>query len=323
MKHPMLANWIEFERVSQNEYIVTDLLTDTRLRTDAHTAWFVRRLNGRRDPYRIDRKKSKAEVDALLAELENNNIIRERRFVCKSLLQLLVTVWQPRMTARLRTVSVVANILLMILWLPLLLFSLYYYFTSSHDSEMVLMLPGMGIGALLGLTLHELSHLFACVAYGGRAFDVGVMLYFFIPGAYVLMSDTDIKKRMQRVQVKAAGIEMNFLLTAVFLILAAWTGDFYGLLVGAAFQNAFLAFLNMTLIGGFDGAGVISELCGCDDLMDRVKKVTGGRKKRKRLCRDGFSGIATVAFCYILRFAQCAFPVLLLLNVTGGILWFM
>ena len=91
----------------------------------------------------------------------------------------------------------------------------------------------------------------------------------------------------------------------------------------AAFQNAFLAFLNMTLIGGFDGAGVISELFGCDDLMDRVKKVTGGRKKRKRLCRDGFSGIATVAFCYILRFAQCAFPVLLLLNVTGGILWFM
>ena len=55
---------------------------------------------------------------------------------------------------------------------------------------------GSIFGLLVGIFLHELGHMFACIAYGGEVFEVGVMLQFFLPGAYVLMNKNRIKNRL-------------------------------------------------------------------------------------------------------------------------------
>ena len=93
MKYPVLANWIRFRRISGDEYEIIDLLNDEIIQADAYTVWFARQLNGKRDPYRIDRNVAGEDVTLLLETLKKENIIRDKRFYSKFFLYLLVTVW--------------------------------------------------------------------------------------------------------------------------------------------------------------------------------------------------------------------------------------
>ena len=61
MSYPITANWIRFKRISNDEYKIINLLYDEEQETDAYTVWFIRQLNGKRDPYQIDRTKSKVD----------------------------------------------------------------------------------------------------------------------------------------------------------------------------------------------------------------------------------------------------------------------
>ena len=324
MSYPIVANWIRLKRISENEYKIINLLHDEEIVTDAYTVWFVRQLNGKRNPYRIDKNKSKEEVDLLLGELEAENVIRDKRFFSKFFLFLLVTVWQPKVTKNLRIVSFIVNGLLLISFFPLLVFSIFYFLYYTYDINFDYMIVGSIAGMLIGLVMHELGHMFACLAYGGRVFEVGVMLQFLLmPGAYVLMNESNIKKRMRRVQVSAAGIEMNLILTAIFLIISARFESLSGLFLGAAIQNIFLALLNLTFVDGFDGMTIMSELLGVECIVCKAKRITKSKYKRKRLEKDGISGKATIAVSYILRGIQIALPLIFALNIMGVISWFL
>ena len=197
---------------------------------------------------------------------------------------------------------------------------MYYTYDINFDYVIV----GSVAGMLIGLVMHELGHMFACLAYGGRVFEVGVMLQFlFMPGAYVLMNESKIKKRMRRVQVSAAGIEMNLLLTAIFLIISARFESLSGFFLGAAIQNVFLALLNLTLVDGFDGMAIMGELLGVENVISKARRITRFKFKRKKLEKDGISGKATIAVCYILRGIQIALPLIFALNIVGVITWFL
>lgn len=120
MAYPITANWIRFKRISENEYKIINLLHDEEIATDAYTVWFARQLNGKRNPYLIDKSKSKEDVDLLLGELEAENVIRDKRFFSKFFLFFLVTVWRPKITENFRIVSFIINGLLLISFLPLI-----------------------------------------------------------------------------------------------------------------------------------------------------------------------------------------------------------
>lgn len=322
MKYPTLANWIRFKRVSEDEYEIVDLLHDKIINADVYTVWFIRQLNGKRSPYRIDRTKSKADVDLLLDKLETKEVIRDRRFLSKNILQTLVTVWKPRITPNLRLVSFLINFLMLVSFLPLILFSATYFILFVNDISLDYIISGSVVGLLVGLAVHELGHMVACLAYGGRVFEVGVGLNFFLPCAYVLMNESHIKKRMRKAQVSAAGIEMNLILASICLIMAVHIEIFSGFLLGAAIQNIFLAFLNLALIDGFDGMSIMNEVLGTDCVVEKAKRVTKSKRIKKRLKKDGTSGYATIFACYILRTIQVGLPLVVLLNIVGVIACF-
>ena len=324
MSYPTLANWIRFRQLSDNEYEIINMLHDEKIQTDAYTAWFARQLNGKRNPYRIDKNKSKEDIDLLLGELEAENVIRDKRFYSKFFLFLLVTVWRPKVTPNLRIASFIINGLLLISFLPLLAFSIFYFLNYTYDINLDYITIGSIAGLLVGIVVHEMGHMISCLGYGGRVFEVGVMLQFLlIPGAYVLMNESNIKKRMRRVQVSAAGIEMNLVLTAVFLMLSARFEVLSGFFLGAAIQNVFLALLNLTFVDGFDGMAIMSELLGIEYVVSKAKRITKSKFKRKKLKKDGISGKATIAVCYALRGIQIALPLIFAINIVGVISWFL
>lgn len=323
MNYPQLANWITFKKVDDSEYLVTNFLTDEEYAMDLYTVWYAKKLNGQRDPYRIDSRLSEKDVTDILDDLEEKDMLRQGKVISRSLSSIYVTVWIPKITATLRIIAYIINKLLLILLVPLLCYSIYHFRIDYIDFGNGYFILGTIIGILVGIVLHELGHMFACLAYGGRVFEIGVMVERFIPGAYVLMDINAIKKRMQRIQVDAAGIEMNLLITTFALILASNVEYFSGFFLGVAINNVFLALLNLLFINGFDGSAIISEIFGTEIIVEKAKEITKRKGLKKQMLNKGVSGVAIVIFCYLLRAFQISLPILFFINILGVIQCFL
>lgn len=323
MKYPALANWIRFKKVSYDTYEIHDLIHESIFETTEYWVWFAKQLDGKTNPYRIDREMPREKIDRMLKAFKENDVIRDSRFLSKSLLSTLFTVWTPNVTKKMRRVSYVLNALLLISVIPMLVFSIFYFVNYIGDISMDYIISGSLIGMLLGMIMHEMGHMIAGLAYGGQVFEVGAMFQFLIPGAYVLMSQENIKQRMKRIQVSAAGIEMNLLLTAIFVILSVQFEVLSGFFLGAAINNALLAFLNLTFVDGFDGMSIIGELLGVEELVSKAKRITKSKWKRSKLQKDGVSGNATIVACYIFKVIQIALPLIIAVNIIGVISCFL
>lgn len=322
MSYPVTANWIRIKKTSKDKYMIINLLYDEKYEADAYEAYFIYQLNGKRDPYKIDIGLSRDEIKELLYDLDAKEVIRDKKFLEKSFLNYLVTVWQPRITPLLRIVSLVINTLLLLSFLPLFVYSVYLFFTNGANIDGDFMFLGSILGAMSGIVLHEMGHLCACAGYGGRVFEVGVGTMTALPIAYVLMNEKHIKNRMKRVQIYAAGIEMNLFLAGLFLILSVRIEVLCAFFFGAAINNALLAFVNLMFVNGFDGMAIMGELLGVENLGDKAKRIFHSRYARKKLLQRGFPAGITVTVCYILRSFQVLYPVLVIVNIIEVILCF-
>lgn len=315
MLYPQLANWITFKKIGEEEYSVTNFLTDEEYVIDSYTVWYAKKLNGQRDPFRIDSRLLEEDVEDILDDLEEKDMIRHGKIVSRSFSSIYITAWIPQITTTLRIIAYIINKLLLLLWFPMLCYSIYHFRIDYFDFEDGLFILGTVIGILIGVIMHELGHMFACLAYGGRVFEIGVMAERFMPGAYVLMDTNPIMKRMQRIQVDAAGIEMNLVLTSVGLIFASRFEYLSGFFLAVAVNNVFLALLNLLFVNGFDGCAIIGEIFGTESIIEKAKEMTKRKCIRKKLMNKGTTGIATIIFCYLLRIFQISLPVLIFVNV--------
>lgn len=176
---------------------------------------------------------------------------------------------------------------------------------------------GYLLGGISGLIFHEMAHAAAGLAYGGKIFEFGVMLHYFLPGAYVCIDHDEVKNRFQRVQIHAAGIEMNLFLSGLFMCLSClewfngWT------LLYASIYNLVIAVLNSLLIDGLDGMNIFSALLGVEDFVGKSKRLVKSRRKRRKLREKGISGYAVIAVCYFIAIFQMAVPIILFVNIVS------
>lgn len=313
--YPQLANWTTFQRLNEKEYLASNFLTGEKYHMDSYIVRFAKKLNGQRDPFEIGSGLSEADVEAILEELNDKDMLRCGKVISRSFSSIYITAWIPQTTVLLRIVSYIVNKLIFWLWLPILCYSLYHFRIGYFDIGDGFFILGTIIGILIGIIMHELGHMFACLAYGGRVFEIGVMAERFLPGAYVLMDTNPIKDRMQRMQVDAAGIEMNLFLASIGLILASGFEYLSGFFLAVAVNNVFLALLNLLFINGFDGCAIIGEIFGTENVIEKAKEMTKQKHIRKKLMSKGIIGIATIIFCYLLRIFQISLPVVILVNV--------
>ena len=140
-------------------------------------------------------------------------------------------------------------------------------------------------------------------------------------GAYVMSDDSDVRHRMQRVQIYAAGVETNFLLTGLFLI-AAVTFPFggYGWTI-AALENLILALINLLPIDGIDGSRILALFLGIRDPYDSAKKVTASKRLRQEIRACNRCGNDAVFLFYVLRIMQFLLPIFYLESVLEVFAW--
>ena len=98
------------------------------------------------------------------------------------------------------------------------------------------------------------------------------------------------------------------------VLLSAGSEEYSALLLFAAMSNFELALMNLLLVKGLDGFGVISELLGMDD-MDETPLLFPGRGEEMNPERR--------AVCRVTALIQPALAVLIAINVMEVILWIM
>jgi len=322
-EYPKVSNCLVYKKHNEEFVEITDYLTDEVYYLEKEAAEYIKKLDGKTNPYHIETTLSENEIDDLVEELYECGLLKDsNKTVCGGG-TVMRAIWEPKWTSTLKLVAYIFNSLLMLLWLPVLIAGIVV-FRNNVDiigSEMAWM--GIVIGLAAGIILHEFGHAFAGASYGAKVFEMGLMtMWYVVPGAYVILDEKNVRKRMKRVQIYAAGVEVNLLLTGIFLILCAIFEDYGGMFLNAAIQNAFLAALNLTLIQGFDGMSIMSELLGTEDASTIAADVIFNSEKKKSLKKHGIAGSTTIAACYMLCAFRIALPVLLILNVLEVVVCF-
>ena len=314
--YPKISNTLTYKKIDYNTVEITDHLTDNSFNFDVESVRYIRQLDGYTHPYKIPTLFSRKEIHETLQFLNEYHLLRYSDIVNVSFGMKLKTLWIPKRTALLKQLACFWNTLLIIFWLPVLIIGILMVSSQINTIKSDGLLVGFGIGLVFGTFLHELSHAFAGISYGARVFEMGVMVtYLILPGAYVMLDKTPVKKHLHRIQISAAGIEANFLVCGISLILSSLLPSVGGLFLGAAVCNSFTGMYNLAFYKGFDGTHIISELLGAQDIIACAEKLFFYKEERKRILRLGSIGYALLAVCFILLLLQIALPATLALSI--------
>ena len=314
MKYPMINNWLTFKRINKYEYSVQDFLYESEYTMGYQIANFARRLDGEHNPYSIDKTCSREEVDRMMSLLEENDLLRYNKTLFSEFGSIYRTLWIPKHTVTGRILAAIWNILLNLLWIPVFILGVIVFSKRMPIGGSDYIIIGAILGLIPGTILHELGHLCSGIYHGAKVFEMGVMVSSFLPGAYVLLDSSNLKSKLAKVRITSAGVKSNILLAGFLLLLACAFPSIGSPLLGAAFNNAFLALINLTLIEGLDGASIVSDLLGIEDIVSKSKEILRSKKTRQKLYQKGLTGYAVLTVAALLRSMQIALPLLFIIE---------
>lgn len=320
MKYPQLNSWLLYKRLDKNNYEVKNCRTGNFYEFDFDEIKFLNQLDGKTNPYSIDTPMSELEVRKLLRFLKREKLIRYSR-VEKSFLSLQISLFNIKCTKTGRAFAFILNFLLMISFLPVFVFGVTVLFSNITH----LNLDGFGtitgsiFGILIGLVLHETGHALAAAGYNAHLFEAGLIIGL-ASGAYVALDYDNIKRRFRRIQILAAGIEINLFLAGVSCIFSILIYSMSSFFFAIAWVNFALAVINMLCISGLDGASIIEELIGTKNIMFNAVDFVFDKNLRSNLVKQGdITGCVKIASSFIGAVCQLAYPLLIIINILGVI----
>ena len=321
MDYPRKNHYLKFKPIDSDWVCIENFLTGEIWEVSREVAEFLKALNGKTNPYKINEEFSEEFVDELLDDFDEEGwLYSGKRLMSGGIGTALFTLWIPDVKIWHRIVAKIWNSLLMILCLPVFIIGVSILVRGNfpyidHGSNWGLCYL---VGFIPGLMLHELSHAAACLSdVRGKVFEFGIMVRYFLPGADVVLDTERIRNRFKKAQIFAAGIEMNLLLAGIFLILLKLGWFDCTILVYAALVNGILAAFNLALIGPLDGMKIFSELLGVENIVYKAKKLIFDNDAKKKLRKRGINGRAAIASCYIIVGFQLLLPLILILNVIS------
>ena len=270
MKYPMATNYLTFKRKSKYLYEVYNALTEERFTIGCILYDFLSSLDGKTNPYVQHPFLSCQEIDDAMHFFKGNGLIRTNRILHRTAGTIYLSTWLfPKHSSNfIQSFSKIYNGILLYFWLPIFLIGLYFSCNSiinsiSHTDHLsAYWIIGTILGLVLATVVHEGSHALAAKAYGAYVFECGIIISCFCPGAYVLIDSNNIDSIYKRIQILLAGIESNFLISGIILILSHFFPSLAPIFVSAAIVNIFLAVTNLLFFKGSDGASIMNCLLG-------------------------------------------------------------
>lgn len=316
MKYPRIVNWLAWQKNKDGTYQVKDCLTGDMYTMGDRAFHFLRRLDGRHDPLSVLPGVTPREAQEMLDALSREGLLRDSNVLCKSFLSVYFTLWSLKKTRARSAAPGILDSLHMLLWFPIFLFGVLMFWNSGIPLSSESPWFGILLGIFVGAITHELSHGLSCLHWGGRVFEIGMMLHYGIPGMYVLMDQTSITSRVQKTLVNSAGIEMNLMLVGVFSILSVIYPAISLSFFMAAFMNFWLALINLLPAPSVDGMRVMCALLGDENAVQTAEKAIRSRRLRKQCRAQGFRGYIKLLACgYLVVGQYIFFPALVILTL--------
>lgn len=126
----------------------------------------------------------------------------------------------------------------------------------------------------LSVLLHEVGHLIAGLAYDFNIRELGVQLLGVLPvGAYIAHEDKSNVPKKNLLQFALAGIEINLLLTGVFLLLSMAYYPLSQTFITLAIINLNLVVINSLPARGLDGEAVLCAIWGIGEQADKYEQI--------------------------------------------------
>lgn len=315
MKYPRRSPYLICKRTGRDEYMMEHYLYSEKYLMDHKTVSFLKQLDGKHNPYDLLSDSSRQQVGRMLKELKACDLLAPKKTLLKlgvgSCIYPLIYCYPNKLQ---KWFAKFWNTFLMIMYIPMLITGVVLQSRGTHTymrckDELYL---AMFIGVLFGITFHELSHACAGIAYNGHLFEIGIGTQYFLPMGYVLIDNSSVESRMKRIQIDAAGIEMNLFLYGVFMCMSAagFWNPFVMKLSGTI--NLAMAILNALPLSNFDGMKILAIITGKKDVLEHAKKLIRHRKRylRKPACRARC--IAALTASYGLVGFQLLLPMLLI-----------
>ena len=318
-QYPMLSNWVTIKDYQSENAIIANEITDKVYCTDRKNIIFLEMLDGKTNPYTLPYARntlglSMLEIHRMLSEFSAFGLVRNNMFFEKSFTFLCRTIHIPKRKQSDSLLFKIINALICLFPLPIFIWGIIVFwlgFTGDGLGGFNLWgaLLGVLAGFLIGGILHECGHAIASLATGGKVFEFGLSLSFFlIPGAYVATKVKDSATSIQKAQVSAAGIEFNLLLSGLALVILAYSCQGAGFFLSFTLVNLLILFDNLLFVHGDDGCWVFSHLFGLDTgITDVARKMVFTKEERKRLLESGCCGKASF----------CTYCLMLFLHVAG------
>ena len=198
MHYPRSVNWLAWKKNQDGTYQVKDCLAGDVYTMGDQVFRFLRRLDGKHDPLSVLPGVTPREAQEMLVALSREGLLRDSSVLCKSFLSVYFTLWSPKKTRARSATPGLLDSLRMLLWLPICLFGVLMFWNSSAPLSSESPWFGILLGIFGGAIAHELSHGLSYLHWGGRVFDVGIMMHYGMPGMYVLMDQSPIRSRTQK-----------------------------------------------------------------------------------------------------------------------------
>lgn len=318
--YPKKSHYLKFEKIN-SRIKMKHMLTEEEWSISIPVARFIKSLDGKTDPYAMEYDLDFVEdilefmKEELLFEENERKTEFSRGFT-------LFALWIPDIKIIHRVAGFFWNHLIMLLWFPVFILGMYIALTETYThvyGDGWCFLAGSLSGICIGVIFHEISHGAAALNYGGNLFEMGVMIHFFMPGAYCIIDYDNVKDRFKRAQISAAGIECNMLLSGIFLCMLKLGWFDSSALLCASEINFLIAVFNLSLIEGMDGNSIFEELFGCDNFVSRAKALIFNKSYKNRLKSRGINGKATIAACYLICAMQLLLPLVLFMEAANVI----
>ena len=270
-----------------------------------------------------------AWLERTLMKFAEIGVVRLRKRLCRDDKYTCFTVHmfkQIKMEGIPKHIMRLVNTVIQLLAPIALLYVLYVFYKYGIGMSTfgeALTLPAFLVATAIGVVLHEFGHAAASWACGARVFEWGVMFSRFglFRGAYVLSDSDYVCGVTDRVKVSMAGVQMNLLLAAAFMLTAEIhpSMNMFMFCLCGAYTNLFLACLN-TFMPDTDGMSALKDILRDKHVNKSIKRAMFFFLSRKKgAIRKRKASIIHFIVCFSVGFIRLI-PVFYLLEVASCIL---
>lgn len=325
MKYPARNPFILFKRIDKDTVEIKNWNDGEIYHLSKEGAHLLKKLDGKHNPYEIMQEYGRDSVKKILREFKICNLLAPKKKLesyGNGLFTYPLIYCYPNKVSR--VFSRIWNLILSFFFLPTFALGLYlhcqgmitYCFFSKYE-----LFAGIFLGIIFGIVPHELSHICAGLSYNGHIFEIGVGVHYFLPMAYVLLDDSNVKSNLKKAQINAAGIEANMLLYGLFMCLSSFKTLNPFLMYQIGIVNLTMACINLLPLNGFDGLKIASNIMRKDDLLEYAKKtIRKSLRKRKNSSKDKITLSLPVLASYGLLSFQIVLPLLVVYEIYSWIM---